>query len=218
MKFAWKILVDNSLWSNFFTAKYIRNKHVSLVDSHKGTRFWKSVIQCIPDVLWLTKWRIKEGKVSFWRDWWFDEGPLVQLQLILERPNLMIKECRLEAGWDTQLVRSLVGDGKVEQVMQVLNKCRQGADLLVWSENADGKFSSKSAWECIRIKAPKNRWSDWVWHPCMPKKFSVTMWKAIRNGLSVDDRIKNVGIPVVSKCNCCTDGGYEDLEHVLVDG
>lgn len=58
MKFAWKILVDNSLWSQFFSAKYIRTKHVSLMDCTKGSRFWKS--HSMSDVLQLSKWNVKE--------------------------------------------------------------------------------------------------------------------------------------------------------------
>ncbi|KAF5444203.1 hypothetical protein F2P56_036697 [Juglans regia] len=41
------------------------------------------------------------------------------------------------------------------------------------------------------------------------------MWKAINNALSVDNKLKSVGIPIVSKCDYCLQDGYEDLNHVL---
>ena len=44
------------------------------------------------------------------------------------------------------------------------------------------------------------------------------MWKVFHNNLRVDDRLRRVGIPITSKCNCCDRGGYEDLNHVLAAG
>ncbi|KAF5449942.1 hypothetical protein F2P56_030338 [Juglans regia] len=36
--------------------------------------------------------------------------------------------------------------------------------------------------------------------------------------LSVDDRLRRVGIPIVPKCHCCIAGHYEDINHVLIEG
>ncbi|KAF5478934.1 hypothetical protein F2P56_005455 [Juglans regia] len=44
------------------------------------------------------------------------------------------------------------------------------------------------------------------------------MWKAFHNRLSVDDKIKKIGIPLVSKCNCYANGHMEDLNHMLCNG
>ncbi|KAF5454630.1 hypothetical protein F2P56_024280 [Juglans regia] len=44
------------------------------------------------------------------------------------------------------------------------------------------------------------------------------MWKDFTNSLSVDVKLHSVGIPIVCKCDCCSMGGYEDLNHVLAIG
>lgn len=36
--------------------------------------------------------------------------------------------------------------------------------------------------------------------------------------LSVDDRLRRIGIPLVSKCDCCNRGHIEDINHVLFEG
>ncbi|NAW49657.1 zinc-binding domain-containing protein, partial [Salmonella sp. gx-f5] len=58
----------------------------------------------------------------------------------------------------------------------------------------------------------------WVWHSALPKKMSITMWKAIHDCLPVDDRIRKIGISIVSRCDCCSNSKYEDLNHSLSRG
>lgn len=99
-----------------------------------------------------------------------------------------------------------------------LGEQKEGADVLVWKPTDDGSFTSKSAWDCIRIKASKVRWAEWVWHTALPKKISVMMWKAIQYCLPMDDHIRRAGIPIVSKCQCCDMGKYEDQNHILATG
>ena len=50
------------------------------------------------------------------------------------------------------------------------------------------------------------------------KKFSITMWKALSQSLSVDDHIWRIGITLVLKFECCEEGAFEDLNHVLYKG
>ncbi|KAF5468683.1 hypothetical protein F2P56_012820 [Juglans regia] len=78
-----------------------------------------------------------------------------------------------------------------------------------------GELSSKSAWECIRVRVSILTWSGWIWNAALPKKYSVTMWKAIKFCLSVDARMRSLGIPLVSKCECCVRGSLEDQDHIL---
>ncbi|KAI9195370.1 hypothetical protein LWI28_014229 [Acer negundo] len=42
--------------------------------------------------------------------------------------------------------------------------------------------------------------------------------KAAFNCLSVDEKVRSVGIPIVSACNCCSIRGIEDLDHILNKG
>ncbi|XP_042987275.1 uncharacterized protein LOC122315428 [Carya illinoinensis] len=44
------------------------------------------------------------------------------------------------------------------------------------------------------------------------------MWKAIHGCLPVDSRIRDIDIPIVSRCDCCLNYGDEDLNHVLARG
>ncbi|KAF5475514.1 hypothetical protein F2P56_007314, partial [Juglans regia] len=75
-----------------------------------------------------------------------------------------------------------------------------------------------SAWNCIRIKGQTFPWAKWVWNPALPRKISVTMWKAMHECLPLDDRVRRIGIPIVSGCDCCRVRACEDAYHVLAKG
>ncbi|XP_035545929.1 uncharacterized protein LOC118348419 [Juglans regia] len=47
---------------------------------------------------------------------------------------------------------------------------------------------------------------------------SIHFWKVWHRALSVDDRLRRVGLPIVSKCDCCSAGHYENINHVLIEG
>ncbi|XP_042964739.1 uncharacterized protein LOC122298962 [Carya illinoinensis] len=218
MKFAWHLLQGHSLWADFFRGKYVQGSHLSLLSPTKGTRFWKAIVHCIPEVLNNSKWLLKEGNVSFWYDNWADGGPIGDHFPVLERPSLRVKECQIDNGWDISLLERLVGPQKAEDLFQFLATRKDGLDILIWTRDKNGKFNTRSAWDCIRVRAPSLPWANWIWHTHIPKKISIMMWKAYHNCLSVDEKIKNIGIPVVSKCNCCARGHMEDLNHVLCTG
>ncbi|XP_042964017.1 uncharacterized protein LOC122298309 [Carya illinoinensis] len=218
MKFAWRLLQGHSLWADFFRGKYVQGNHLSLLNPTKGTRFWKAIVHCIPEVLNNSKWLVKEGNVSFWYDNWVDRGPIGDQFPVIERPLLRVKECRIDNGWDITLLERLVGQHKALELFQFLATRKDGQDILIWMKDNNGNFSTKSAWDCIRVKAPLLPWAHWIWHTHVPKKISVMMWKAYHNCLSVDEKIKRIGIPIVSKCNCCARGHLEDLNHVLCTG
>ncbi|XP_042964656.1 uncharacterized protein LOC122298876 [Carya illinoinensis] len=218
MKLAWNVLTGDSLWANFFKHKYVKNQHVTLVDQRKGTLFWKQIVGMFPKVLGNSWWRVRDGDVSFWRDPWLKSGALANSCDISNFPLLKVRECRFQNGWDVDLLHRLVGATKMEEILNCLGEQKEGGDLLIWKPTLNGVFSSKSAWDCVRVRAPKSEWAAWIWHSALPKKYSVTIWKALHYSLTVDSRISSWGIPLVSRCECCTQGCVEDQDHVLVYG
>ncbi|XP_042956358.1 uncharacterized protein LOC122292186 [Carya illinoinensis] len=218
MKLAWRLVTGHSLWADFFRGKYVRGNHLSLLEPNKGTRLWKSIVRSIPDVLNNSKWLVRDGNISFWHDNWVEGGPLSNLYPVFEQPLLKIKDCRLDNGWDVPLMERLVGSQKAADLCNFLARRKEGQDVLIWLNDKAGNFTTKSAWDCIRVRASPLDWADWIWHKNLPKKVSIMMWKAHHNCLSVDAKIKNVGVPLASKCHCCSRGRMEDLNHVLCTG
>lgn len=150
-------------------AKYVKADHISLSPSNKGSRFWKMLLSCIPSIYEHSKWKPKEGDISFWFDKWLGEEALVD-SVTVSMPRLKLKNCWLDEGWDLDLIFRLVGPQKAQDIVSSMCGHKDGVDRLVWLPNEDGNFSTSGAWDCIRIRAPKIRWANWIWHPCLPKK------------------------------------------------
>ncbi|XP_035540280.1 uncharacterized protein LOC118344244 [Juglans regia] len=53
-------------------------KHPIELNPSRGFRFWKAIVKEIPVVLSRSRWKIREGNVSFWRDNWLNSGPLME--------------------------------------------------------------------------------------------------------------------------------------------
>lgn len=147
-----------------------------------------------------------------------DEAPLCDHQQITDLPSLTLVECKSREDWNIDLFQRLVGLEKTDMLIEKLGKLKNGDDILIWVPRADGKFSTKRAWECLRTHSPKIPWMDWVWHPFIPQKMSILIWKAMHGSFPVDDRLRRVGIILASKCDCCVLGVYEDQDHVLALG
>ncbi|KAG2701736.1 hypothetical protein I3760_06G058100 [Carya illinoinensis] len=216
MRFARNLLRGNSLWANFFKAKYVGSKPWLLIDDAKGSRFWRMVARCTPLVLNSSKWRVKEGDIYFWYDKWQDNGPLINELPLVGQPLMKIKECRLSDGWDVNLLENLVGLENVDDILVSLCGPNSDKDVLVWTQSEEGLFSVQSTWQCIR--GSSFEWHSWIWHNSLPLKMSIHFWKAWHRALSVDDRLRRVGIPIVSEFDCCCVGHYEDINHVLFEG
>ncbi|XP_042988639.1 uncharacterized protein LOC122316171 [Carya illinoinensis] len=111
---------------DFFRGKYVQGNYLSLLNPTKGTRFWKAIVHCIPEVLNNSKWLVNEGNVSFWYDNWVDGGPIGDQFPVIERPLLRVKECRIDNGWDIPLLERLVGQHKALELFQFLATRKDG--------------------------------------------------------------------------------------------
>ncbi|KAG6729530.1 hypothetical protein I3842_01G032600 [Carya illinoinensis] len=175
MKFAFRLIATNNLWTDFFRAKYSRNAHV-LAHNKRPTdsRFWKSIISVLPEVMDNVKVLVRGGNASFWFDRWLSSGLLSVGAYDIANLKLRISDCWINNSWNTDLLRELVD-----------------ADTV-----ADGKMVSRSKGQLL----PGN---GWFWHNCLLTRISMCMWRSWFNSLAVDDRIQHKGVSLTSACDCC---------------
>ncbi|KAK3188861.1 hypothetical protein Dsin_028422 [Dipteronia sinensis] len=135
-----------------------------------------------------------------------------------EHSQIRLKELVINNAWDVKKLQRLLGLNKAEEVIEKVGTLRTSEDVLLWLPEKNGFFNTKSAMDVVRFRLPKFEWAKWVWHKCLPKKIVVCMWKAAFDCLSLDEKVRSVGVPIVSACNCCSIRGNEDLDHIFNKG
>ncbi|KAI9153529.1 hypothetical protein LWI28_012716 [Acer negundo] len=104
---------------------------------------------------------------------------------------------------------------KTDEVIRRVGKFRNFEDVLLWLIEKNGFFNTKSVWDVVKVRLPSFEWAKRVWHKWLPKKIDVCMWKTAFNCLSVDEKVRSVGVPIVLVGNCCSFRGIGDLDHIL---
>lgn len=117
MKFAWKLIKGDMMWSNFFTTKYVGNSHIySVMALWKGTRFWMGIMHLMPSVLCNLKWLICRGWSNFWMDNWLGDGPLMASNLVVGNEQLQLSEIIDETGPKLHVIQELVPDVVLQKI------------------------------------------------------------------------------------------------------
>lgn len=92
VKFAWQLLTQNFLWARFFGAKYVKHViHFVNEVSSPCSIFWKKIASQLHVLVQHTKWKIREGNVSFWFNKFLKRGPLFDSVEVFYNRNLKLR-------------------------------------------------------------------------------------------------------------------------------
>lgn len=90
--------------------------------------------------------------------------------------------------------------------------------MCVWKPAVAGEFTTMSAKQLIQQHGALCTWKKWFWKNWLPRKMPFFVWRAKRRAISMDNIIKHLDIPIVSKCECCDQPEMELLHHILCEG
>ncbi|KAG6658021.1 hypothetical protein CIPAW_04G130600 [Carya illinoinensis] len=219
MKFGWKLISGNSMWSEFFQKKYLRREHVyKAMQMKKGSQFWKGIMEIMPKIIQNSKWLIGNGNINFWMNRWIGSEPLQEVCPVIGRNDLLLADVVDERGPNIDVLRNLVLPDILHQICEAGVRTKDRPDVFVWEHSLDGQFTTKSAWKLYKKCGVPCEWKKWLWLDKIPKKMSFLCWRAKRGIVTTDDVIQNLSIPLASKCNCCIAPNIESLQHVLCEG
>lgn len=134
---------------------------------------------------------------------------------IIQHPTLKLHECWEDGRWDEDKLIELAEPSKTTEILMTRVKQKLGLNLFIWKPSISCTFSTKLAWEITKAKGSPQSWSDWIWHNLLPKKVSICMWRALFNYLMTDERVRRLGIPLVSWCKCCVVRKEETTNHAF---
>lgn len=179
MKFAYRLLTSEALWVDFFKSKYLRDDHLmSCTMKASDSRFWRSVVASVPEVMKNVQVLLRGGNSYFWYDRWLVSGSLSVRITDIPNKKLRIKDCWVDKAWNIEFLKDLVGDEVMEEIIQTRISGCGGSDVCVWKPSPDGNFTTASAWEVCQQKQDIMSWHDWFWIRILPKKISICNWRA----------------------------------------
>lgn len=131
--------------------------------------------------------------------------------------NVKLRDFCVDGRWDFERLRPLIGDHLVGRLYDNAPVLTENKDVIRWSKNPSGLFSTKSAWDAIRQVKEVHPILLTTWQLPIPLKSKLLVWKIMKNIIPVDVKAQTQGIQLASKCCCCTDPNIETLHHVFIE-
>ncbi|KAL0448791.1 UNVERIFIED_CONTAM: hypothetical protein Slati_1435500 [Sesamum latifolium] len=213
-KLWWRVRLNNSLWSRFTISKYCQEYSPSISKLFAtDSSIWKRMCGIRTDAQSNIFWSLGDGTISFWHDWWLPEGILANLVGTQCSLHIPVNWFWLEHEWDIHKLQQAVPQHIIEKIMDVpINTYH--SDYLHWKLSKHGAFTTKSAWDEIRSRQPVRQFYRTLWSKLIIPNISVFTWRLIHNWIPVDERLKQKGISLVSKCLCCD--AEETIPHLFL--
>ncbi|KAG7579838.1 Ribonuclease H domain [Arabidopsis thaliana x Arabidopsis arenosa] len=230
-KIGWRLLHETgSLWAKILRAKYKvgdpHDKTWAVVKSNWSST-WRSVTLGIREVIFPgLGWVVGDGNtIHFWTDKWLTATPLLDLALIPVPVEMVDARARSYwsngRGWDLSRLSVYLPENVRMMLTAVVVDTVTGArDRLSWGENADGKFTVKSAYSRLtREDIPNQNVSALfgrVWRAEIPERVRLFFWLVVHQVVMTNVERNKRHLCDTSICQVCK-GGEETILHVLRD-
>ncbi|KAL9679405.1 hypothetical protein QQ045_017264 [Rhodiola kirilowii] len=193
-------MLNNSIWANYARDKYLYSSYSSAI--------WTALKPFILKLRRDSFWEVGRGdiQVTHFSEWF-------EVRLPKEARYWTLKEVIIDNDIRGKFV--LMSSGDLHRAVLNIN-LSDNPDKLIWRGAASRIFSTKACYEKIRETAPKSNMYKHLWHPWIPPKISVFVWKLWHRAVPTDDNISRCGISLASRCWCCINRKREEMEHLFL--
>ncbi|XP_004289445.1 PREDICTED: putative ribonuclease H protein At1g65750-like [Fragaria vesca subsp. vesca] len=202
-KASWRIFQnDHGLWADIYRKKYLQDCCIESSNSIAPadcSNTWRGIVHGVELMRRNLKWRIGDGaKIKFW--------------------NATIKEFWCDTSWNISLLKSVLPDHVVMQIISVPSGFGvSGHDKLIWNATANGKFSVKSTYNSFFDSAGVSNplWTH-LWKLNCPPKLKTFMWSVLHQKILTNVQRVRRGFSTIASCPICKNAD-ETLLHLLRD-
>ncbi|KAH0730385.1 hypothetical protein KY290_001417 [Solanum tuberosum] len=190
-----------------------------MAQGNGGSHVWRKMIKIREEVEYNIWWQIKSGVVSFWFDNWTKQGVLYYVEEDkIGEEETEVRSFIIGDQWDKEKFLLYVSEEMTEHIINnispVISKGEQETPW--WTNNANGRFSVKSAWELMRKKKAKEEKYTFIWRKELPFKINFFLWRAWKGRIATDDNLRRMRINIVSRCWCCETQQIETMSHLFL--
>ena len=165
------------------------------------------------------KWQINSGSCSFWWNDWLGIGALAKYNNnISSFNNDIVKEFLINGNWNERKLRQQVHPLIIPMILNIrFQYHNEDKDIVVWKPTESGNFTCTSAWENCRFRRNDDVVNKLIWQKKVPFKMSFLLWRALKLKLPTNENMTNFGVET-AKCYCCRNQGWNDVEHIFMQG
>ncbi|CAL1397044.1 unnamed protein product [Linum trigynum] len=229
-KNGWRLLKDKEcLWTQIMRAKYGRQRQgLEVIRPSQGSSFtWASIAKTASLIKQGCAWNIKNGKrTNFWLDIWVSQVPLRDLAIDgipMDLEGKKVAEMVRDDGtWKTELFEHLLPSEITQKILSTMvDTLSQEDDDIFWAAAADGKFSTKSAYNLLtqhsqHLSAHDEKTWKTIWRLPTPERVRSFMWLASSNKLATNVMRHFRRVADFPCCMRCP-GVPETVLHILRD-
>ncbi|XP_043692808.1 uncharacterized protein LOC122643229 [Telopea speciosissima] len=128
----------------------------------------------------------------------------------------MVTDFWKEGSWDMPAVQ----EPELQRAFTVIQgsgiTCHNRLDMRFWELATTGRFTVKTAWETLRIKAPSPEWVSTVWNRDLHPRAAVFRWRPAHGVLPTDHMVCHKAVPLASRCDLCY-MDCETIKHLFLD-
>ncbi|XP_060195288.1 uncharacterized protein LOC132624540 [Lycium barbarum] len=181
-KLWWQFRTKESLWAEFFKAKYARRIHpVARKWSYSQSHNWRRMMEIKKKIDHLILWRINKGNASFWWDNWSGLGDLAQFGDANTSVRGTVAEYIVDGTWNVEKLKRKLYEHIVHQIRGVTINSPSLKDNPIWTVTTDGRFNCKSAWNTVRRAQNPSLINKMMWHKKSPFKLVMVTHKQFQN-------------------------------------
>ena len=198
-KLIWNICQTSStsLWVNW-TKNYLIREHsfweIPIPNNCSWT--WRKLLQLRPEIRPHIRHIIGDGRnTRLWFDSWLPFGPILPTfedRVIYDSAlprHSMVASIIVDGQWRWPIANSPDLLTLKQAIPSTMVPQPSLSDEVVWSPAGSGKFSTKSAWQALRIRHGRVNWYKLIWFPLAIPKCGFILWLAIRERLGTQDRL-----------------------------
>ncbi|PON97255.1 Ribonuclease H-like domain containing protein [Trema orientale] len=187
-KLGWSLQTEkDKLWIRALKDKYFRHSQfVQYRPSKSSSWAWKGILKC-KDII-CRRFYFKVGaqsSVNIWEDpWisWMNNFRPCPRNVEAGKVNLVVADLwdNENGFWKVELLRSLLDDLSVKQILKIHWLGSQAYDRVIWTGSRTGMFSIKTAYlldQEYRFSSPTARCWQNIWKSKIHESLKVLLWR-----------------------------------------
>ncbi|KAJ3673141.1 hypothetical protein LUZ60_006515 [Juncus effusus] len=179
--------------------------------------FLQELQELMPILKASTQTEIGDGsETHFWTDRWHPQGILA----LSTNKESSVREV-IQSGWDLRPMLlssslSLATQAAHSQAIICSTSLSTSPDVLTWSWNSNGKYSSKSCYNLFFKTNLKAQWNSKIWKLKIPNKVRIFLWLTSVNRLPTQENLSRKRWTIIHACKLCTNGTMESADHLFI--